>query len=287
MNLADTNDKLFELGALDKENYDLASKQTIQGQLQTDILSQVNGSTGKVDISTARKMVDQYDILPDGVKEDLRQEIDRYEKQYGNDFAQAYRLYTLALAGSAELASMNRLRETVGISNESKLRLAASYALVKQNTAGMSLLSKSFIDEQVSDNDYYHYYYGSAERNRAMALETLILLGQKQKAFAMATKLAKNLSSHQWMSTQTTAYGLYAMAKFAKSNGPKGVSVSYSNAGKPEVITTNKTIAQRGLSVKMGSNSVTIKNNKKNTLFVRVLNSGILPVGSENRYKIT
>jgi|GEM_PF-6766904 len=85
MNLADTNDKLFELGALDKENYDLASKQTIQGQLQTDILSQVNGSTGKVDISTARKMVDQYDILPDGVKEDLRQEIDRYEKQYGNE----------------------------------------------------------------------------------------------------------------------------------------------------------------------------------------------------------
>jgi uncharacterized protein YfaS (alpha-2-macroglobulin family) len=205
----------------------------------------------------------------------------RYEKQYGNDFAQAYRLYTLALAGSADLASMNRLRETVGISNESKLRLAASYALVKQNTAGMSLLSKSFIDEQVSDNDYYHYYYGSAERNRAMALETLILLGQKQKAFAMATKLAKNLSSQQWMSTQTTAYGLYAMAKFAKSNGPKGVSVSYTNAGKPEVITTDKTIAQRGLSVKMGSNSVTIKNNKKNTLFVRVLNSGILPVGSE------
>ncbi|MBA4135442.1 MAG: hypothetical protein C0525_12020, partial [Flavobacterium sp.] len=205
----------------------------------------------------------------------------RYEKQYGNDFAQAYRLYTLALAGSADLASMNRLRETVGISNESKLRLAASYALVKQNAAGMSLLSKSFIDEQVTDNNYYHYYYGSADRNRAMALETLILLGQKPKAFAMATKLAKNLSSQQWMSTQTTAYGLYAMAKFAKSNGPKGVSISYTNSGKSEVITTDKTIAQRDLKIKMGNNSVTIKNNKKNTLFVRVLNSGILPVGSE------
>ena len=52
-----------------------------------------------------------------------------------------------------------------------------------------------------------------------MALETLVLLGQKQKAFAMATKLAKNMSSNQWMSTQTTAYCLYAMSKFAKSNG--------------------------------------------------------------------
>jgi uncharacterized protein YfaS (alpha-2-macroglobulin family) len=207
----------------------------------------------------------------------------RYEKQYDNDFAQAYRLYTLALAGSADMASMNRLRETVGLSNESKLRLAASYALVKQNAAGMSLLGKSFIDEQnTDDNDGYHYYYyGSPERNRAMALETLVLLGQKAKAFTMATKLAKDLSSQQWMSTQTTAYGLYAMAKFAKSNGSTGVSIQYSNAGKSEVITTDKTLAQRNMVVNMGNNSVTIKNNKKNTLFVRVLNSGILPVGSE------
>jgi uncharacterized protein YfaS (alpha-2-macroglobulin family) len=203
----------------------------------------------------------------------------RFDKQYGNDFAQAYRLYTLAVAGVADLASMNRLRETVGISNESKLRLAASYALVKQNAAGMALLSKSFIDEQ--NDGYYYYYYGSAERNRAMALETLILLGQKQQAFAMATKLAKNLSSDQWMSTQTTAYGLYAMAKFAKSNGSKGVSVQFTNGGKPQLINTAKTVAQRNLVITSGANSITLKNNKKNTLFVRLLNSGILPVGSE------
>jgi len=204
----------------------------------------------------------------------------RFEKQYGNDLAQAYRLYTLALAGSADLASMNRLRETVGISNESKLRLAAAYALIKQNAAGMALLSKSMIDEQ--NENYYYYYYGSSERNRAMALETLILLGQKQKAFAMATKLAKSLSSNQWMSTQTTAYGLYAMSKFAQSNGSKGVSIQYMNGGKALVINTNKTIAQRDLVLVSGSNSLTIKNNKNNTLFVRVLNSGILPVGKEN-----
>jgi uncharacterized protein YfaS (alpha-2-macroglobulin family) len=205
----------------------------------------------------------------------------RFEKQYFNDMAQAYRLYTLALAGSPDLASMNRLRETVGLSNESKLRLAATYALVKQNAAGLALLSKSFIDEQNYDDSYYYYYYGSPDRNRAMALETLILLGQKQKAFAMATKLAKNMSSDKWMSTQTTAYGLYAMSKFAKSNGSSGVAVQYTNDGKPVIINTAKTVAQRDLTVKSGSNTITIKNTKNNTLFVRVLNSGILPVGNE------
>lgn len=204
----------------------------------------------------------------------------RYEKQYGNDLAQSYRLYTLAVAGSADLASMNRLRETVGISNESKLRLAATYAVIRQNAAGMALLGKSFIDEQQQDGHYF--YYGSADRNRAMALETLILLGQKQKAFSMATKLARNLSGNQWMSTQTAAYGLYAMAKFAQNNGGKGVSAQYANGGKTVVIHTDKTIAQRNLVLVSGKNSVTIKNNGNNTIFVRVLNSGILPVGKEN-----
>jgi hypothetical protein len=203
----------------------------------------------------------------------------RFDKQYGNDLAQAYRLYTLAVAGSPDLASMNRLRETVGISNESKLRLAASYAIIKQNSAGLALLSKSFIDEQT--DEYYYSYYGSRERNRAMALETLILLGQKQKAFEMATKLAKSLSSNQWMSTQTTAYGLFAMSKFALNNGTKGIIANYSNAGKIIDISTNKTIAQRDLVIKSSKNLITIKNKKDNTLFVRVLNSGILPVGKE------
>ena len=200
-----------------------------------------------------------------------------FQKQYGNDLAQAYRLYTLAISGSADLGSMNRLRETVGISNESKLRLAATYAVLKQNQAGISLLNNSVIDE---DDDYY-YYYGSADRNRAMALETLILLGQKQKAFTMATKLAKNISSLAYMSTQTTAYGLYALSKFAQSNGSKGVSIQYSCASKVENCVTAKSIITRSLITKTGQNSILIKNTKNNTLYVRVLNSGILPIGQE------
>ncbi len=202
----------------------------------------------------------------------------RFMPSYGNDLSQSYRLYTLALAGSPDLSSMNRLRETKGISNESKLRLASAYVLAGQKSAGLSLLLNTSIDD---NSTYNYYYYGSADRNRAMALETLLLLGQKQKAFAMATKLAKDMSSDQWMSTQTTAYGLYAMAKFSVSNGPKGIDVQLSKDGKAQSIKTMKTIADRSLVVKTGSNSVTLKNNRKNRLFVRVLNTGILPIGQE------
>ncbi|OYU81136.1 MAG: hypothetical protein CFE23_06505 [Flavobacterium sp. BFFFF1] len=203
----------------------------------------------------------------------------RFNPQWGNDFAQAYRLYTLALAGNADLASMNRLRETAGISNESKLRLAASYALGGQKSAGTALLAKSRIDDE--NSGYYYYYYGSEDRNRAMTLETLVLLGQKDKAFAMANKLAKSLSNPQWMSTQTTAYGLYAMSKFAAANGGSGMDVQITQDGKAAAIKTAKAISTRKLSASMGKNSIVIKNNKNNTLYVRVLNSGILPVGKE------
>lgn len=196
----------------------------------------------------------------------------------GNDFAQAYRLYTLALAGSPDMASMNRLRETTGVSNESKLRLAAAYALAGQKQAAQSVFNQSKIDDS---NPNYYYYYGSSDRNKAMALETLILLGNKQRAFKMATDLAKNMASNQWMSTQTTAYSLYAMSKFAQQNGGKGVAVTYSVNGKQQNIKTAKSLANRNLAIKTGSNTITVRNTQSNTLYVRVLTSGILPIGQE------
>jgi uncharacterized protein YfaS (alpha-2-macroglobulin family) len=203
----------------------------------------------------------------------------RFEGRYGNDLAQSYRLYTLALAGSPDLSSMNRLRETTGISNESKLRLAAAYAMAGQKAAGTELLAKSKIDEE--NSPYRYYYYGSEDRNRAMALETLVLLGQKQRAFTMAMKVAKDMANGEWMSTQTTAYCLYAMTKFAKFNGGSGMDVEITKDGKVEKIGTAKSFSDRSLAIKMGTNGVTIKNKKGNMLYVRVLNSGILPIGKE------
>jgi uncharacterized protein YfaS (alpha-2-macroglobulin family) len=147
-----------------------------------------------------------------------------------------------------------------------------------QKNVGQALLNQSQID---TDNSPYRYdYYGSPERNRAMALETLIILGQKEKTFALANKLAKEMSSDEWMSTQTTAYCLYAMSKFAANNARRGIDVQYTAQGKPNSIKTEKTFADRALAV-TGNNKVTVKNNNKSTLYVKVIYSGILPLGQE------
>jgi len=82
--VAEVNDKLFTLGALDKENYALASKQTVQGQLVTDIRNKILGNGEPVNLTLASKMIDQYDILGQKDKEDLSVEISQAKRRYGN-----------------------------------------------------------------------------------------------------------------------------------------------------------------------------------------------------------
>ncbi len=197
---------------------------------------------------------------------------------YG-DLAQAYRLYSLALSGNADVASMNRMRETSGLSNEAKFRLAATYALIGQANVAKNILSTASID---FTNQRYHYYtYGSPDRNRAMALETYVLLKDKAKAADLAKTIAKRLAEPSYMSTQSTAYSLLAMAKFAQMVGGKGIKASVTVNGKSTRIGTAKTLATEELAIKNGSNSIQLKNLEGNTLFASIGNNGILPVGEE------
>ena len=199
--------------------------------------------------------------------------------QYNSDLAQAYRLYTLALAGNADVSSMNRLRETPGLSNEGKHRLAAAYALIGQKSAAKTILANSNID--FKPVKYNYLTYGSPERNRAMALETFTILDDKAKAQELAKSVASTLSSKRWMSTQSTSYSLLAMAKFADLVGGKEINVSYTVNGKTETVSSKKALAGRTIAVKQGVNNLSFKNNRQSTLFIRVINSGILPVGQE------
>lgn len=199
-------------------------------------------------------------------------------RTYNSDLAQAYRLYTLALAGSPDLASMNRLREFSEISNEAKWRLAAAFALVGQKEASDKISQSANIEFKPVKHNYYTY--GSRDRNRAMALETMVLT-KNEKQRELAEYIAKDLSSNRWMSTQTTAYSLLAMAKMVNANGGKALHVNYTINGKTKSIDSKSAIAQRELQINEGSNELSFTNNKDNIVYVRVLNSGKLPLGEE------
>ncbi|WP_420571048.1 alpha-2-macroglobulin family protein [Kordia sp.] len=199
---------------------------------------------------------------------------------YNTDVSQAYRLYTLALAGHPDLASMNRLRESNTLSNDAKWRLAAAYALASQKEAAEAIAKTANINFK-PHKVRYDYTYGSVDRNRAMAMETMMILKDK-KSIDLAKTIAKELSSSRWMSTQTTAYCLLAMGKMVTQNGGKEIKMQFSINGKNQQnIETSKAIAQRDLTIKKGANSLQIENKQENVLFVRVLNIGKLPLGEE------
>ena len=201
-------------------------------------------------------------------------------RRYRNGLAQAYRLYTLALAGSADLSSMNRLRETNGINNQAKLRLAAAYAIIGQKEVATTLVNTTPYDFPIQK--YESYTYGSSDRNTAMVLETFVLLKDLNKARTLGKNIASSLSEKRYMSTQTTAYSLLAMAKYAKLIGGKGLDVSVqNNSGTAVKMQTSKTLLSRKLNVKKGGNSVQLVNNGNQVVYVNVLNTGVLPVGEE------
>lgn len=202
----------------------------------------------------------------------------KHNPRYATDFAQAYRLYTLALAGQPDVASMNRLRETQGISTNTQFRLAAAYALAGQKEAAQKLIAKLSLDEIAG-----YSYYGSYERNLAMALETLMNSGgNKIKTHEYAIELANKLGSSQWMSTQTTAYALNAIAKYVNTNKPSdGIHTQYTYNGQAAKVNTTKAMVSTELKNIKSSNTLTLQNKSDALVYARLTSSGILPVGQE------
>lgn len=198
--------------------------------------------------------------------------------RYNSSLTQAYRLYTLALAGKPELAAMNRLRESGEMSNDAKWRLAAAYALAGKESVAQQISETANIN--FKPEKYNYYTYGSPFRNRAMALETMVLLGDDQQR-ELSVSLAKNLSSQRWFSTQETSYALMALAKMTNENGGKAIEINYGLNGESSNVKTEKSLAERALDIQRGTNSLMLKNLRDNKLFVTVSQSGKLPLGEE------
>jgi uncharacterized protein YfaS (alpha-2-macroglobulin family) len=130
----------------------------------------------------------------------------------GGDLIQAYRLYALALAKSADLGAMNRLKTNGDLSTEAAWRLAAAYLLVGQKVVANQLMQQ--YKDTKRTNEHFNATFGSTLRDLAMRLETTVLSGNQQEATAYLKKVAAQLGQEQWYSTQTTAYALLAIGRY-------------------------------------------------------------------------
>jgi len=193
---------------------------------------------------------------------------------------QAYRLYTLALAGKPALGAMNRMREMNNLTSVSKWRLAAAYQLAGRESVAKAIISN--LDISVRDYKEMSYSYGSSQRDQAMILETLALMNNKLKAKTVLDDLADKLSSDKWMSTQTTAYSLLAISKFV-GVGNDNIDLKYEfsvDEKNAKSITTTSPISQAELSVDAkNSHQLKVTNTSDQVLFAKLQLEGIPLLG--------
>jgi hypothetical protein len=204
----------------------------------------------------------------------------RHEDQSGSDLIQAYRLYTLALAGQPELGAMNRLKETKNLESAASWRLAAAYALAGQKETAKKLVSN--LSKSVPTYNQLSYTYGSDLRDEALILETMCILNMRDEAAGLLQNICKKMASQSWYSTQSTAYALLAYTRYAGDVTDKSTKGSITLNGSASNFSSSKAITTVKLDkAKMSGNALKIKNDGKGMLFVRLVRTGIPAAGNE------
>jgi len=205
----------------------------------------------------------------------------RNSEYYNSDLMQAYRLYTLALAGAPEIGAMNRLREQGNLSTTAAWMLASSYAKAGQPEAAKKLIAN--LSMTLKPYRELGYCYGSDLRDRALILETLVLLNEKTKGFELLKEISRYLSNYgYWMSTQETAFCLKAIGTFASIEKKGALKFSYTLGGKTEHASTELPIAQIQIPMAgLKKESIKIESESTGTLFARLIMEGTPARGQE------
>ncbi|MCU0368230.1 MAG: MG2 domain-containing protein [Cyclobacteriaceae bacterium] len=206
----------------------------------------------------------------------------RKNQEYSSsELIQAYRLYTLALAGEAELGAMNRLRETTPLPATAAWMLAAAYVKAGQPEAAKKLVES--LSTIVKPYQELAYSYGSDIRDKAIMLETLVLLNDRVKAFELVKEISAALSnSNYWMSTQSLAWSLKSVGLFASGEKKGELKFTYTYNGKEVTASTDLTMAQVTIPIEgVKNSSLKVVSASQGTLFTRLITEGVPARGTE------
>jgi uncharacterized protein YfaS (alpha-2-macroglobulin family) len=201
----------------------------------------------------------------------------RYDNQYKqtqND--QAYRLFSLALAGSPEKGAMNRLRESKELPQLSRWLLAAAFAVSGRPEAATSLLD---VRNLYTEPAFNFYYYGSEIRDKAIILYTLTLLKNEEQALPLLREICDKFNNDSWYSTQSVAWGLLSYLKWVEISGGNNDTAAKIklnlNGEKSDQSVGAKQLWKKTLSIKKGINNISVENNSSRPLYATLTKKGI------------
>jgi len=192
-----------------------------------------------------------------------------------NDLTQAYRLYTLALAGETKLGAMNRLRQRDGLSTQAKWRLAAAYAVDSRPEVAREIIESLPINSEY-DEVQMAYNFRSNLRDAGMILETLSLVdGSKDKAYKLMYTMGQQLESQSYYNTQAISYALISIGKFLSEKQSDKFSFQYQLGQQNTELGSDKPIISLEVDIEANKGKeMVIKNTSEDDLFIRFTSTG-------------
>ncbi|MBP3709751.1 MAG: alpha-2-macroglobulin [Treponema sp.] len=200
---------------------------------------------------------------------------------YDTSDIQAYKLFVLAEAQQADIGSMNRLRgETMR--DSAKLLLASAYARAGRASVAQELFN------QVTDITTIGRMTGgsfrSPLRDAGIMLYASTIVGNTSVSARVAKRIADELSSGKWCSTQETAWALMSLLPYY--NGQRSGTCAYtvSNQNGKASGTVNAGVAVENFApADAAEQVVAIQNTGDRVLYGTLVSSGLSLPATEAR----
>ncbi len=207
----------------------------------------------------------------------------RYQRKQSKTLSQdhyaddSYRLYTLALAGEADMGAMNRLRERLARGSRKKSVMARWMLALAYQQAGQKEVAQALLTQAgnvVINPANRHWTYGSDLRDMSVLLMLYYSLEMAEKSWEQATDIASKLSRGTWYSTQTTAWGLMSLSKTFGANGQLAKFEVRETGKNWKAIKSTKAMFKHDLN-NYQPDKLTVRNTSEQPLYVAVTNRGV------------
>ena len=190
---------------------------------------------------------------------------------------QGYRLFGLALYGTPELSAMNVLKRETDLPNLAQFMLSAAYAYAGKKEIALEMVRNT--KTEVEPYAELSVTYGSDLRDMAMIAQALMKLERTKDAGLVIKKIAKELSSKRWYSTQTLSHSLLAVSDYIEEFERDNMNFTFDVAGSgSQNVEYKKPVYLYTFDPDTQNNpNATITNNSKDVLFARITMSGQKP----------
>ena len=192
---------------------------------------------------------------------------------------QAYRLYTLALAGQADIGAMNRLRGIrADLETTATYQLAAAYALAGRRDVAQEIVRGQ--SDRVKPYRELGFTFGSDLRDMAIILIAELAMDESNAAAAQALQLAEQIGERSWLSTQEAAFAFVALGQMGDQSGQQIRADFTSPTGVTTTIGTSAGVQVIELPTDE-DRQFRVKNTGSTTLYLTTSTTGVPRAGEE------